>query len=88
MTEQELIELIEISITARLKSIDRLLEELLDQKDNTMLKAKELAKMLQVSERTIRNWVKSKRIKCYWIGERQFFRYKDILALMQTNMED
>lgn len=47
-----------------------------------LMKIEQVASLFEVSERTIRNWVKQKKIKCHWIGGRQYFFRSEVLACL------
>ena len=86
LTAEELAELVRQAFGDRLEQIERSLLYLTDKKDHDFLKIDEVAAKLDVTTRTIHNWVKSKKLKCYWLGDRQFFLLKDVISAMKSNM--
>jgi excisionase family DNA binding protein len=85
MSEEELEKLVDQVMTNRISNVEKALSYLTEQRDNEFLKMPEVCKILDVTDRTIRNWVRKNKLRCYWIGDRQFFRMKDILDAMTTN---
>lgn len=85
MSEEELVKLLENVIDKRIASVEKSLCYLTELRDNEFLKITDVCKILQVTDRTIRNWVKKKKLRCHWIGDRQFFMMKDIITAMQAN---
>ena len=85
MSDEEIVALMEEVVARRIMTVEKSLEYLTDQRDNELLKMSDVVKILQVTDRTIRSWVKAKKLKCYWLSDRQFFRMKDILAAMKSN---
>ena len=81
----ELQELIDNSVSKRLEPLEKAINYLIERCDDEILKIGDVCSKLQVTERTIHNWVKAKKIKCYWIGDRQFFKMKDIVTCMKSN---
>lgn len=86
MTDLELQALISQTIENKIAPLARELAYLTEQRDNEFLKIEEVVAKLKVTDRTIRNWVKAKKLKCHWLGDRQFFLMKDVLAAMKTNI--
>lgn len=72
-------------VAKRMGQIEKALAYLTELRDSEFLKMEDVCKILHVTDRTIRNWVKKKKLKCHWIGDRQFFLMKDIHAAMTTN---
>ncbi len=85
MSEEELEKLVDQVMTNRISNVEKALSYLTEQRDNEFLKMPEVCKILEVTDRTVRNWVRKNKLRCYWIGDRQFFRMKDILDAMTTN---
>lgn len=85
MSDEDLEKLIEEVFGRRIDAVEKGMAYLTEQRDNEFLKMADVVKILQVTDRTIRTWVKAKKLKCHWIGDRQFFRMKDIVDAMQTN---
>lgn len=82
---EEFEKLIEGAVERRIANMEKSLAYLTDIRDNEFMKMPEVCKKLQVTDRTIRNWVKKKKLRCFWIGDRQLFRMKDIVDAMTTN---
>lgn len=85
MSDSEIEQLIEGVLDRRIAALEKALAYLTEQRDNELLKIADVVKILQVTDRTIRTWVKEKKLRCHWLGDRQFFKMKDILAAMKTN---
>ena len=77
--------MIDSVIDQRLMKVEKSLSYLTEIRDSEFLKITDVCKVLQVTDRTIRNWVKKKKLKCHWIGDRQFFLMKDIMEAMKSN---
>ena len=77
--------MIDSVIDKRLMKVEKSLSYLTEIRDSEFLKITDVCKVLQVTDRTIRNWVKKKKLKCHWIGDRQFFLMKDIMEAMKSN---
>ncbi len=85
MTDGEFEALISQTLENKIEPLARELAYLTEQRDNEFLKIEEVVAKLHVTDRTIRNWVKAKKLKCHWLGDRQFFLMKDVVAAMKTN---
>lgn len=85
LSEEDMKKLMEEVISERIASVEKSLSYLTEYRDNEFLKMTEVTKILHVTDRTIRTWVKAKKLRCHWIGDRQFFRMKDIVDAMTTN---
>ena len=86
MTAEELESLLENVVRKQMEPMEKLLDRFSQQQDDELLKMTDVTAKLKVTDRTIRNWVKAKKLRCYWIGGRQFFRMKDIRESMQSNV--
>lgn len=82
---EEFEQLIDRVVDKRIANVEKALAYLTEIRDNEFLKMADVCKILHVTDRTIRNWVNKKKLRCHWIGDRQFFRMKDILDAMTTN---
>ncbi len=85
MTDEEMEKLVSMAVERRVAPLAQELAYLTEQRDNEFLKIEEVVAKLHVTDRTIRNWVKSKKLKCHWLGDRQFFLMKDVMAAMKSN---
>ena len=85
MDLDEFEKLLDSVMDRRLTKVEKALAYLTEIRDSEFLKMSDVCKILHVTDRTIRNWVKKNKLKCHWIGNRQFFRMKDILEAMKTN---
>jgi excisionase family DNA binding protein len=85
MSDDDLEKLMDNVFGKRIANMEKWLAYLTEKRDNEFLKVEDVCKILHVTDRTIRNWVKKKKLRCHWIGDRQFFLMKDIHAAMTTN---
>jgi hypothetical protein len=86
MTEEEVKSIMSEAVRKEVEPLKKELAYLTEQRDQEFLKIEAVALKLQVTDRTVRNWVRAKKLQCYWLGDRQFFLMKDIIARMQTNL--
>ena len=76
LTNEELEHSIRAIIREELEEFKNSLPELINEDD--LLTRKEVADLLQIDLSTIHNWTKKGRLKSYGIGNRVYFRRKDI----------
>lgn len=76
LTKEELEHSIRGIIREELAEFKNNLPELINEDD--LLTRKEVAELLQIDLSTIHNWTKKGRLKSYGIGNRVYFRRKDI----------
>jgi hypothetical protein len=85
MTEEEVKSIMSEAVRKEVEPLKKELAYLTEQRDQEFLKIEAVALKLQVTDRTVRNWVRAKKLQCYWLESRQFFLMKDVMAIMQTN---
>lgn len=76
LTKEELENSIRMIIREELEEFKNNLPELINEDD--LLTRKEVADLLKIDLSTIHNWTKKGRLKSYGIGNRVYFRRKDI----------
>lgn len=76
LTKEELEHSIRMIIREELAEFKNTLPELINEDD--LLTRKEVADLLKIDLSTIHNWTRKGRLKSYGIGNRVYFRRKDI----------
>ena len=85
MSEDEFHQMFDAALERRIRPLEEKLAYLTEQRDCEFLKIDVVSSKLSVSSKTVRNWVRNKKLKCHWIGDRQFFLMRDVMAAMRSN---